>query len=556
MSSGPLAAMGRRRGLETVIEVSLPGAFALGAWGLALVTLSRPTAARVVSPIELLVLLGACVALTGWMAGRQSAIARRKSAYSALLLAVVYTLVGLLLLAPLVQNRFTNTCADTRNGDVIALASPILPTQRAKACRVGGVPDNPYLPGVFLRPTWDGSLHPVMWALLLLISAVSSLGLRNRRLFRSRLALGAVSAMRFASAAGTAAGVTPPALEPGAITACANPTLWGEPCGQLYSAERHFAPGEPCVRCGQTFRPCGRQLTFHIVSLFTAELDTLNGLERTDTVSWDRGDPISPDARISGVERWVLLGTITLPDVITVATALALVHQQLSALDGASPAVERAAALAGERASRVSAWLWWGRLSHRLTYARPTEKVRLALGPTRLRDLVPEGGEQLWLQLDLGLLPLEVRYGFRKRFADNSRPPQEQNSKTDLWILTAPPAARDGLWMPRIEGAALRAWLSTERLRENSEQGGSIPLPYLPFTRAEEPAPTTDPYAGRAPKAGTLDFVRQPLAWDGSEPLPEHAVGCSVTEWAWLEWEQIELLRQECLVLTERSGGA
>jgi hypothetical protein len=33
------------------------------------------------------------------------------------------------------------------------------------------------------------------------------------------------------------------------------------------------------------------------------------------------------------------------------------------------------------------------------------------------------------------------------------------------------------------------------------------------------------------------------------EPVKERAIGASMAEWDWLEWRQIELLRQEALVL-------
>jgi hypothetical protein len=44
-------------------------------------------------------------------------------------------------------------------------------------------------------------------------------------------------------------------------------------------------------------------------------------------------------------------------------------------------------------------------------------------------------------------------------------------------------------------------------------------------------------------------MVRYPLDSGGREPVAERAIGGSMSEWEWFEWRQIELLRQECMVL-------
>lgn len=420
-----------------------------------------------------------------------------------------------------------------------------------RVCRVGGVSDNAYLPGVVFRPNWDGKLNPLVIAFLGLVSMVSSLGLRDRRLRRSRMGQNLLNLLRFAAAQGNKSAMGKPAAKGDAIVACTNPTFWGEICGQIYSSEKQWLPGQWCSRCRQTFNPCDRYVTLKVVSLFTADVDVLNGLEKMDTVSWPRGEPMVPDARISGEERWVQLGMVKVPDVISVAQLLAIVHDQLGVWAGSGgPRVQEAAKLAQKRSSRVSAWFWFGTLAHRLTYARPSNRSVLGIGATRLRDVLGEGGEELWLQLDIGLFPMEVRTGFRKTFIEDDKKARAENSKVDLWIPTSSPNIQQGLWVPRIEGDALRIWLSTDRLRDDDVRGISTPLAYWRFSG--EAAAEEDLH--KVPKPGTLDFVRMPLDASGMEPTMDRGVGASMSEWDWLEWEQIELMRQQALVLVETQG--
>src|SRR5690606_30708713 len=113
-------------------------------------------------------------------------------------------------------------------------------------------------------------------------------------------------------------------------------------------------------------------------SLFGDEIDVLNGLERVDTLAWSHGEPIPPDARISGEERWVHMGDIVAPDVITVAQLLSLTHEKVAAWSKSdNPRIAGAATIAKRRASRIAAWVWFGSLSHRLTYARPNQTASL-----------------------------------------------------------------------------------------------------------------------------------------------------------------------------------
>lgn len=565
MSLDPLKSLGRWRAAEGAIELMIPLGVVGTAWFQLRGLLSAPTAARGLTPIELAVTLGAAAALTGWMASRQLFMARRRGPWGMVLLALVFT-VGILGALPgWVRDGFATACEKQLKGVVLS-AADLGRTELLGAldtggtvCKVGGVPDNPYLPGTLLRPTWSGQLSPALWGWLLGVATLSSLGMRDRRVLPTAMIVKLLALLRYAPAQGSASAVGKPAIKDGKLVACANATLWGEACGQVYSAERVWLPGEWCARCSQPFRRAEREIHLKVVSLFSADVDVLNGIERIDVLGWDRGDRSRGDARPSGMERWVTLGGISLPDVITVAQALAIIHEQIPAWGGAgNDRIKNAAALATRKASRVSAWIWFGAMSHRLTYARPTNRALLAIGPMRLRDLIPEGGEEIWFQLDLGLLPLEIRYGTRKSFAEEGRPPIVQDYKADLWIPVAPPnPPKDqiGLWVPRIEGDAIRTWLSTERLRDESQPGVSIPLPYQPFGQPAggdiSPEPAA-PIPDRPPRPGSLDFVRQPLDRDGSEPTGERGIGDAISEWAWLEWEQIQLLRQQCLVLVER----
>lgn len=549
MSLDPRVALGRWRVAEGALEATVPTLAAAAGWVGAAYTLAAPTAARPLTVAELYALLGLVAALSGWMAGRQLWLAGRKNPLGQAALAVLYVCIGYIALPWFSMDHFTSVCGEL--GGEVLRTTPIGEGAGQTVCRLGGVPDNAYLPGALLRPSWEGAPGPGLWAWGVMHAVLGALALRDRRLRPTALPNRLFELLRFAPARGHKAAFG--GASEGKVVACENPTLWGEPCGQLYPADRVFGPGEACVRCGASFRRAERELTFKVVSLFSADPDVLNGVEKTDTVSWRRDEPMTPDARPSGLERWVQLGTLRLPDVVSAATALSIVHDLLPQWAGANERTREAANLAIRRASRVSAWIWFGSFAHRLTYARPGENAALALGSTRLRDLVPEGGEELWLQLDVGLFPLQLFYGFRRDPTDEARPAELQNSKADLWVPVAPselPKDQRGLWVPRVEGEALRAWLSTERLRAGPTPGMSTPLPFL-FGRGDG----EDPFATRSPHPGSLDFVRMPLDKDGSQPSFSRSVGDSIAEWDWLEANQIQLLRQQSLVLISRDMG-
>ena len=116
-------------------------------------------------------------------------------------------------------------------------------------------------------------------------------------------------------------------------------------------------------------------------------------------------------------ERWVVLGKITVPDVISISQMLSIAHDDmLKQWKSEDERTQTAIELAQKRASKLYGWIWFGRQNKRLTYARPTTKVQMAVGTTRLRDVITDSGEELYLQLDIGLLPVEMRTAFENLF--------------------------------------------------------------------------------------------------------------------------------------------
>jgi len=548
--------MGLWRGLEASIEITVPLMATGLMWGVALTTLGSPNPVREVTPLEIHVFMGACVAVTSWMMSRNLFLARKRSPWTLLATNLIICFGLLFAVGARSRSNFETACSNLENATYVDLSvidtNDPLEMRRGvsgPACKIGGIQDNPYLVGTLLRPTWSGSFNPLSFLWYGLVVVLSTLAYRDFRLRRTRIAGKVFRLLQFAPSGGANSSMGKPAPKAGKVIACNNHTLWGETCGQIYAAEKEWYPGEWCSRCQQPFTAAPRRFTFKIVSLFTADVDVLNGIERIDTVSWPRGERIAPDGRLSGQERWVTMGQMDFPDVITVSQMLSLVHENLSTWVGSEdPRISHAAKIAAKRASRIAAWLWWGQLSHRLTYARPNTKVSLAIGSQRLRDLIEDTSEELWLQLDIGLLPMEVRTGFKKTFIDEGRAPELQNSKFDLWIPVGNPNAADGgVWVPRVEGEALRLWLSTDRLRDENMKGVTVPLPY----RRYDPENRGDPGSAKPPSAGTLDMVRYDLGANGMEPITDRDVGASIFEWDWLEWEQIELLRKQALVLAQ-----
>ncbi len=564
MSAAPLTAMGRWRGGEGALEVTIPITLLGASWFVAYTLLSAPTAARPFTTMELLATLGLCVAVTSWAMSRQLFMGRKRNPMSLVVTSAIVSMLIAYTVGVQARSSFKTTCTGSFEGEVVTLTPvDVADNLEAKAltaqekgdlaCRVGGVPDNAYLIGSVLRPSWNGRLSAPLIAFLLVTSVLATMGFRTVRVRPTAITFNLMGLLRYSPAAGSGSAMGKPKPKLGNVVACNNATLWGETCGQIYAKEKEWYPGEWCTRCQQAFTPAPRRFTFKIVTLFTGDVDVLNGLERVDTVSWPRGEPIAPDGRISGQERWVVLGSLEVPDIITVAQTLALVHELLPKWAASEDVRQKVAGTnAVKRASRVSCWFWRGSLSHRLTYARPTNEAILAIGPQRLRDLIEDASEELWLQLDIGLLPIEVRTGFKKTFVEEGRQPELQNSKFDLWVPVAKPHApksEGGLWVPRIEGDALRLWLSLDQLKDDRVKGVTIPLPYLRY----DPANRGRPPEGhdRSPKPGSLDFARYGYHVSGMEPVEDRQLGASLNEWDWMEWRQIELMRQQMIVLEE-----
>lgn len=533
--SDPAFRLGARRTSETLTEVLVPLSAAVASWFVARRVLATPSASHVLSPAELTAILGAVTAIFAWYTVRQLGMFNVRRPAIHVGWAIGACASALYALSAFVAWGFEARCL-TLGGEITTTTTPGM--DPATVCQLTPVPDNVYLPGTLLRPPWDGTWSPPLVIALTAIALLAAVGLRNVRLRRTRMGTALVDELTMAPAAGSAAVNGGDGAD--GIQACGNPTLWGEPCGQLYPAEKTFEPGEWCVRCAQVYQRNERTLVFTVVSLFTGDIDVLNGLERIDASSWPQGEPPPPDARLSGQERWVKMGRIEVPDVLTVGTLLALVHERLDKWAGDAPDhAQKAFKLATDRGSRLAAWIWFGHHDHALTYARPTERALLALAPMRLRDLALEVGEELVLQLDIGLLPLELRTGFRQTFLDPARTPVVHNAKQDFWIPVAgAKAQQEGLWVPRIEGEALRAWLSLDRLRDDDVRGVTSPRPYA--FKDDDPTVAT-------PGEGVLDLVRMPI--EDGEPQRERLPGAAISEWAWMERRHIELLRQQALVM-------
>lgn len=542
--SAPLARIARLRAEENAIEGGLPFTIMAAAWWQFYARLGEPAHGRPLGRLELSVLAACCAALTGWALSRQLYLMGKRTLPLLLWPSVGLGLALLFGVSRAVDGRFEGHCKEQLAGLVVEVAT-FSGTGPEAACQIAGVVGNPYLPGTLVYAGWNGAFDAVLYLTAAITAALAALAFRDFRLLRTTVPRRLFDQLWLAPASGSQASFGGQAKD-GKYQACANPTLWGEPCGQLYPADKTWETGAWCVRCQQTFRKTERSLHLQVVSLFTGDLDVLNGLERLDTVAWNQGDRISPDARISAVERWVSLGAVELPDTITVSTALALIYERLPKLaEKGDERVKAAVALGLERGSRLGAWIWFGRMNSRLTFARPTSRAIFALGTRRLRDLVATSGEDLWLQLDIGLLPVEMRAANRRTFLEEGRPPVLQNSKVDLWVPVGPPGPTKvaaGLWVPRIDGEALRLWLSVDRRSGGQGRGQAIPVAYLPFG---ETIPETVDLNRR------LDLVLVDQEGGEGEIDVMRSPGDSLAEWEWFDGVQIELLRQRVLVLVE-----
>ncbi len=479
--------MGYWSGKEKAFEGVLPFTFS----GLAFYHLSglmgSVSVGKQLTQLELYVYLGSLACLVSWTVSRQMFLFGRRRPLTIGFFAVGAALGAIYGLSSLVVSNFEEGC--TLIGGTLQQSNSFLYGREADIstiCQVGGIPGNNYVPGTLVRPSWNGIISVPIWCFLAILSVCTTVAFRDKRIRRSKIVKDLYKLLEYAPGTGLngALGGKP---KDGKVQACTNPTFWGEICGQMYSAEKVFEPGEWCGRCNQTYVKAERELTFSVVSLFTDNIDLLNMLEKKDTLSWDVPGRIPADGRQSGVERWVVLGKITVPDVISVSQMLSIAHDMLKQWKSEDERTQTAIELAQKRASKLYGWIWFGRQNKRLTYARPTTKVQMAVGTTRIRDVVTDSGEELYLQLDIGLLPVEMRTAFLRTYLDVARIPRFQNSKFDMWVPVAPKLTDKlaGLWVPRIEGEAFRKWLSTGRIQEEGKRGVTVPRAYHVFQEVE-----------------------------------------------------------------------
>lgn len=617
MAANPLQSMGLWRGFEGAIEIAVPMTVAGVVFFRIKGLMQQASMGRPLTSLEVFVLLGAMTAVVAWAVSRQMYLNGKRRPVVIAIFATLVSCGAVYGLVQLLASNFEAACTDVFEGVLIELNS-IWTNQKGLACQVGGIAGNNYIPGALVRPAWNGQVSGALWAYLGFVATFSSVALRDVRVRPTQIVKKLYKLLEYAPATGDK-GVLGQKAKNGEIQACSNATFWGEICGQMYAADRQFEPGEWCGRCNQTYTKADFELTFNIVTLFTDNIDLLNMLEKKDTLSWDVPGRIPADGRQSGVERWVVIGQVTVPDVISVSQLLSITHGRLDEWQSDNDRVQSAINLAKSRASKLYGWIWFGRQTKRLTYARPTNKVMMAVGTTRLRDLITDSGDELYLQLDIGLLPLELRTAFFKTFRDEKRVPRYQNSKSDIWVPIAPRLSSElaGMWVPRVEGEALRKWLATGRLHEEGKRGVTIPAPYtvydepeeeamqevidqalqqvveedvapeqptemdltdifdfgqdetpLPVETVEEPeqpmveepvvessevvVATPEPVPEVHVTPGSLDIVRVPYNRSQTEPdLQAVRVGASISEWQWLEPEQIQMMRQQVLVLID-----
>ena len=619
MAANPLQSMGLWRGFEGAVEIAVPMTVAGIVFFRIKGLMEQVSMGRPLTTLEVFVLLGAMTAVISWAVSRQMFLSGRRKPIVIAVMATIFSCGAVYGLVKLLASGFEASCADVFEGVLIQIDG-VWKGQTGLACQVGSIAGNNYIPGALIRPAWDGQASGLLWVYMTVVATFSSVAMRDVRVRPTKIVKKLYKLLEFAPASGLD-GVLGEKAKDGRVQACSNSTFWGEICGQLYSADKKFEPGEWCGRCNQTYTKADFNLTFNIVTLFSDNIDLLNMLEKKDTLSWDVPGRIPADGRQSGVERWVVVGQVTVPDVISVSQLLSITHAQLDNWQSDNERVQSAIELAKKRASKLYGWIWFGRQTKRLTYARPTNKVLMAVGTTRLRDLVTDSGDELYLQLDIGLLPLEMRTAFYKTFRDEKRSARYQNSKSDIWVPIAPRLSAElaGMWVPRVEGEALRKWLATGRLQEEGKRGVTIPVPYTVFDAPEEeeiqavidqniqqlveedvapverpteqidltdifdfgqedtPVPEETQEEESAPLAeeepeptveimtaepqfvpeiyiepGTLDIVRVPYNRGMTEPdLHAKRIGASISEWEWLEPEQIQMMRQQVLVLVD-----
>ena len=158
MGADPLKAMGGWRAGEGAIEITAPLVATGAVWAVVFNLLSRPAVGRGVTWVELTVLLGAACAVTGWMAGRQLFMARKRNPWTIALVSLIYSGVIVAVVANRVPASFASYCTQALEGIMVA-STPLMGVdpgdilaEGPEVCKLGGVRNNPYLPGAILRP--------------------------------------------------------------------------------------------------------------------------------------------------------------------------------------------------------------------------------------------------------------------------------------------------------------------------------------------------------------------------------------------------------------------
>lgn len=554
-------AMARRHMLEATAEGTLPLFSALLVLLLVERQLSFPQAGKPLTDLEVVLALGLVVSCTGWAVGRLCFLLGMRMPLSITLVSLGFHSLLLGLMSDGSSELFRVVCRE--DGGRLAEVRPLETMERGwmlssenhllKVCRMNAPEPGPFTPGVLLRPAWQGSSQLLPWGmpLLLLVGLMSTLGLRDRRIFRSGMPRVIWSFLRLASAGGGSTAWRSPDSPPargGPWQACNNATLWGEPCGQLYLASHSFARGEPCVRCGLLFRPAPT-LTLAVVALRYGDIDFLNGLESREARIWRQGEP-QPPAPLTSEPRWVSLLEVQLPDVISVSQAIALVLEAIQARPTMALGAGRALDLIFRQASRVTAWAWFSAETPDLSSGIPVRELELMSGAQRLRDVYGHRSGWKGFQLDIGLLPVDLRLGLWK-------PPEalagEQlrldggtryNNRQVFWLPVSRAAVSEEahtLWVPRVEGEGLRTWLTL-----TSRQAHLRPAPYY-----WSDCPWKDDVTLDAPhdlEASPLSLVRLPAPERG--PLEQaDLMGCRLAEWDWLDKPHLALLRSQTVMM-------
>lgn len=556
----------QRMALQRAFEIATEAVIPLGITALTalfvVMQLSEPTAGRALNSAEVFLLVALPTILVAWTMARAIFLLGYRKPWLFVVGALGASALFVGTLPWITAYVYEDRCLELK-GRLLAVRPfdvSVSPDLRAGAtsslssvCQLELQTPTPYRSGAFLRPVWQGVPQLMPWGYfgLALLSVLAGLGLRDRRVFATRMALRAWQGVRLQPAMGGRTAFLSKE-ESGRMSlhwdACANPTLWGEPCGHLYPAGYTFAKGESCSRCGLVFRP-SPTVTLSVVTLRYGDLDYLNNLEHRDARVWKQGEP-QPNPPDTHESRWIDLGDVTLPDVLSMAQVLSLMRDWLERLPAEDVVRKRAVRLALERSSQLAAWCWFNDEAPSLKYGIPTRDVVLASGTQRLRDLFSGHAGWKGLQLDIGLLPLDLRLGLWKPpeawSGDGIMPAMGQrfNNRQVFWIPVSRVAfskETDGMWVPRVEGAGLRAWLTV-----TSRAAWFKPAPY-----AWDGAPWSTLVDFEKPHdldTIPLSLVRLPPPEE--EPITHDCqLGCRLSEWDWLDRRHLELLRRQAVFM-------